>query len=244
VAPSDSAWQQTSPWPGAVDLNELENLTPRPRWPRTLERATKCKLVPKASIRGSSCGKRHPADDHRPRLVCSAAASPKVPAACCTYWPAKDDHRRGSRAGRVCVVGGATGAGGGDSSVIRRDAAQVGAEVGRVAENPRNHFAIVNSRFKSEAVSVTAHCHAATALLIRDIRVITVANPCSRPRSARHPLTKSSISVVLGHGRRAPAFDATSFTENRDRLLSHEVAPRFFQAVLAPWPQWGGWAGR
>jgi len=30
-----------------------------------------------------------------------------------------------------------------------------------------------------------------------------------------------------------PAFDATSFTKNRDRLLSHEVAPRFFQAVLA-----------
>ena len=29
-----------------------------------------------------------------------------------------------------------------------------------------------------------------------------------------------------------PAFDATSFTKNRDRLLSHEVAPRFFQAVL------------
>jgi transposase len=30
-----------------------------------------------------------------------------------------------------------------------------------------------------------------------------------------------------------PAFDATSLTKNRDRLLSHEVAPRFFQAVLA-----------
>ena len=30
-----------------------------------------------------------------------------------------------------------------------------------------------------------------------------------------------------------PAFDATTFTKNRDRLLSHEVAPRFFQAVLA-----------
>jgi transposase len=30
----------------------------------------------------------------------------------------------------------------------------------------------------------------------------------------------------------SPAFDATSFTKNRDRLLSHEVAPRFFQAVL------------
>jgi transposase len=30
-----------------------------------------------------------------------------------------------------------------------------------------------------------------------------------------------------------PAFDATSFTKNRDRLLSHEVTPRFFQAVLA-----------
>ena len=29
-----------------------------------------------------------------------------------------------------------------------------------------------------------------------------------------------------------PAFNATSFTKNRDRLLSHEVAPRFFQAVL------------
>lgn len=29
-----------------------------------------------------------------------------------------------------------------------------------------------------------------------------------------------------------PAFDATTFTKNRDRLLSHEVAPRFFQAVL------------
>ena len=30
-----------------------------------------------------------------------------------------------------------------------------------------------------------------------------------------------------------PAFNATSFTKNRDRLLSHAVAPRFFQAVLA-----------
>jgi transposase len=28
-----------------------------------------------------------------------------------------------------------------------------------------------------------------------------------------------------------PAFDATSFTKNRDRLLSHEVAPRFFKAA-------------
>jgi transposase len=30
-----------------------------------------------------------------------------------------------------------------------------------------------------------------------------------------------------------PAFDATTFTKNRDRLLSHEVAPQFFRAVLA-----------
>jgi transposase len=30
-----------------------------------------------------------------------------------------------------------------------------------------------------------------------------------------------------------PAFDATSFTKNRDRLLAHEVAARFFGAVLA-----------
>lgn len=30
-----------------------------------------------------------------------------------------------------------------------------------------------------------------------------------------------------------PAFDATTFTKNRERLLSHEVAPRFFRAVLA-----------
>jgi len=30
-----------------------------------------------------------------------------------------------------------------------------------------------------------------------------------------------------------PAFDATTFTKNRDRLLNHEVAPRFFQAVLS-----------
>ena len=29
-----------------------------------------------------------------------------------------------------------------------------------------------------------------------------------------------------------PAFDATSFTKNRDRLLAHEVAARFFTAVL------------
>jgi hypothetical protein len=49
-----------------------------------------------------------------------------------------------------------------------RGAVQAGVEVGRVAEKPRHHFAIVNSRFKSEAVSVTAHCHAATALLTRE----------------------------------------------------------------------------
>jgi len=30
-----------------------------------------------------------------------------------------------------------------------------------------------------------------------------------------------------------PAFDATSFTKNRDRLLEHEVAHRFFAAVVA-----------
>jgi transposase len=30
-----------------------------------------------------------------------------------------------------------------------------------------------------------------------------------------------------------PAFDATTFTKNRDRLLAHEVAARFFAAVLA-----------
>jgi transposase len=30
-----------------------------------------------------------------------------------------------------------------------------------------------------------------------------------------------------------PAFDATTFTKNRDRLLAHEVAGRFFAAVLA-----------
>jgi transposase len=30
-----------------------------------------------------------------------------------------------------------------------------------------------------------------------------------------------------------PAFDATSFTKNRDRLLQHEVAHRFFAAVVA-----------
>jgi transposase len=30
-----------------------------------------------------------------------------------------------------------------------------------------------------------------------------------------------------------PAFDSTTFTKNRDRLLSHEVAPRFFHAVVA-----------
>ncbi|HEX6540031.1 MAG TPA: transposase, partial [Candidatus Dormibacteraeota bacterium] len=37
----------------------------------------------------------------------------------------------------------------------------------------------------------------------------------------------------LGMDVETPAFDATTFTKNRDRLLSHEVAPRFFQAVLA-----------
>ena len=52
--------------------------------------------------------------------------------------------------------------------MILRGASQVGAEVGSVAENPRNHFAIVNSRFKSEAVSVTARCHAAPALPTRE----------------------------------------------------------------------------
>lgn len=31
----------------------------------------------------------------------------------------------------------------------------------------------------------------------------------------------------------SPAFDPTSFTKNRDRLLQHEVAARFFAAVLA-----------
>jgi hypothetical protein len=42
-------------------------------------------------------------------------------------------------------------------------ASLIGAEVGRVAENPRSHLAIVNSRYQSEATSVTAHCHAAPA---------------------------------------------------------------------------------
>lgn len=37
----------------------------------------------------------------------------------------------------------------------------------------------------------------------------------------------------LGMDVETPAFDATTFTKNRDRLLSHEVAPRFFRAVLA-----------
>lgn len=52
--------------------------------------------------------------------------------------------------------------------MIFRGVAQIGVEVGSVAENPRNHFAIVNSRFKSEAVSVTARCHAATAQPTRE----------------------------------------------------------------------------
>lgn len=30
----------------------------------------------------------------------------------------------------------------------------------------------------------------------------------------------------------APAFDATTFTKNRDRLLDHEIADRFFEAVV------------
>ncbi len=29
-----------------------------------------------------------------------------------------------------------------------------------------------------------------------------------------------------------PAFDPTTFTKNRDRLLEHAVARRFFEAVL------------
>jgi transposase len=37
----------------------------------------------------------------------------------------------------------------------------------------------------------------------------------------------------LDMGIEDPAFDATTFTKNRDRLLAHEVAARFFAAVLA-----------
>jgi hypothetical protein len=71
--------------------------------------------------------------------------------------------------------------------VICWGAAQAGVEVGSVAENPRNHFAIVNSRFKSEAVSVTAHCHAATAPPTREYQgdhrrlLLLSASTCTAP---------------------------------------------------------------
>src|SRR5207302_1690859 len=48
-----------------------------------------------------------------------------------------------------------------------------------------------------------------------------------------HPLRRIKMIVDRALAEESPAFDATSFTKNRDRLLSHEVAPRFFQAVLA-----------
>jgi hypothetical protein len=44
---------------------------------------------------------------------------------------------------------------------------------------------------------------------------------------------RPALQVVPGHGHRGPCVDATTFTKNRDRLLAHEVAARFFAAVLA-----------
>jgi hypothetical protein len=38
--------------------------------------------------------------------------------------------------------------------------------------------------------------------------------------------------VVLGHAHRPPAFDATTLSENRKRLLEAEVADEFFAAVV------------
>ena len=39
--------------------------------------------------------------------------------------------------------------------------------------------------------------------------------------------------MVLGHGDPGGGFDATTFTKNRDRILSEEVIREFFGEVLA-----------
>ncbi|HEY6397911.1 MAG TPA: hypothetical protein VIX82_10700 [Solirubrobacteraceae bacterium] len=40
--------------------------------------------------------------------------------------------------------------------------------------------------------------------------------------------------MVPGHALDQAAFDATTFTKNRQRLLAHEVADEFFAAVVRP----------
>jgi hypothetical protein len=49
----------------------------------------------------------------------------------------------------------------------------------------------------------------------------------------RSAALRPAIQVVPGPPIDAPAFDPTTFTKNRERLLAADIADRFFQSVVA-----------
>ena len=59
-----------------------------------------------------------------------------------------------------------------------------------------------------------------------------VGHPAVGAGLLRAPQLRPAVQVVPGSADRRPAFDLTTFTKNRERLLGHEIADRFFAAVV------------
>lgn len=108
------------------------------------------------------------------------------------------------------------------------------------AVRSRGQFPESSSFFHWSATSSCAICSCTMSIassremkpLVSPRFAACVGHPAVGAGLLRAPQLRPAVQVVPGSADRRPAFDLTTFTKNRERLLGHEIADRFFAAVV------------